>query len=246
VLIYTESMTTHPFYTAARTSLLRLSPAHRNTAVAVSVVLLHVAALWSVQTGLLLRPMEKVETIVSAQVITEAIAPPRAKIEPTPPEPKPPEPIKQPALKKAAVLPLAPTPLAIAEPTPTPDLPTGATSPQAPAPPMAAPMAQAPLAPPLPPPRIELPSSDADYLQNPRPPYPATSKRLGEQGKVVVRVLIGVDGTAQRAEIHQSSGHHRLDQAALSNVQRWRYVPGKRDGMAEAMWFNVPVYFVLE
>jgi len=72
------------------------------------------------------------------------------------------------------------------------------------------------------------------------------SKRLGEQGKVVVRVLIAVDGTAQKAELKQSSGFDRLDQAGLSTVLRWRYVPGKRTGVPEAMWFNVPISFVLE
>ena len=93
---------------------------------------------------------------------------------------------------------------------------------------------------------MELPSSDADYLHNPKPPYPPLSKRLGEQGKVVVRTLIGVDGTAQKAEIKQSSGFDRLDQAALATALRWRYVPGKRAGVPEAMWFNVPFSFVLE
>jgi protein TonB len=29
-------------------------------------------------------------------------------------------------------------------------------------------------------------------------------------------------------------------------VRSWRYVPGKRNGTAEAMWFNVPINFVLE
>jgi protein TonB len=93
---------------------------------------------------------------------------------------------------------------------------------------------------------VELPSSDAQYLQNPKPAYPVISKRLGEQGKVVVRVFIGEDGRAQKAEIRQSSGYERLDQAALNTVLSWRYVPGKRGGVAEAMWFNVPINFVLE
>ena len=94
--------------------------------------------------------------------------------------------------------------------------------------------------------KVELPSSDADYLQNPKPAYPPISKRLGEQGKVVVRVLIGVDGSAQQAEVRQSSGFERLDQAALATALKWRYAPGKRGGVAEAMWFNVPINFVLE
>jgi TonB family protein len=61
-----------------------------------------------------------------------------------------------------------------------------------------------------------------------------------------VRALIGVDGTAQKAEIKQSSGFDRLDQAALTTALRWRYVPGKRAGIPQAMWFTVPINFVLE
>jgi protein TonB len=94
--------------------------------------------------------------------------------------------------------------------------------------------------------KVELPSSDAEYLQNPKPSYPAISKRKGEQGKVVIRVLIGVDGLPQKAEVKLSSGFERLDQAALGTVQRWRFVPGKRGGVPEPMWFNVPINFLLE
>jgi protein TonB len=93
---------------------------------------------------------------------------------------------------------------------------------------------------------LVLPSADADYLNNPPPTYPRQSKRMGEQGTVVLRVLIGLQGTTEKAEIRTSSGFVRLDQAALETVQRWRYVPGKRNGSPEAMWFNVPVRFILE
>jgi protein TonB len=72
------------------------------------------------------------------------------------------------------------------------------------------------------------------------------SKRLGEQGTVIIHVLIGVDGLAQQAEIRQSSGFDRLDQIALKTVKSWRYVPGKRGGVAEAMWFDVPIKFELK
>lgn len=92
---------------------------------------------------------------------------------------------------------------------------------------------------------VVLPSSNADYLNNPSPSYPAISRRLGEQGKVVIRVLIGKDGKPQQGDIHQSSGYDRLDQAALRAVMGWRYVPGQRDGMAQDMWFNVPINFAL-
>ena len=69
---------------------------------------------------------------------------------------------------------------------------------------------------------------------------------MGEQGRVLVRVYIETNGTASRAEIKQSSGYERLDQTALQTVQRWRYVPGKRNGVPESMWFDIPINFVLE
>lgn len=95
-------------------------------------------------------------------------------------------------------------------------------------------------------PKVDLPSTDADYLNNPKPSYPLLSKRAGEQGRVLVHVLIGADGLAQKADVKSSSGFERLDQAALATVLQWRYVPGRRGGVAEAMWFNVPINFVLE
>lgn len=216
----------------------------RNLVIAVSVVLFHIGALWALQSGLLMRA---VQIIVPAEILSEFIEPPAPRV--VPPPPAPPVPVLQPVVKiKTPELPPPPQPVAIADTTPSPNAPVGVTTPQPPAPPVAAPVAEAPAPPPAPPapPRVELPSSDADYLQNPKPAYPPISKRLGEQGKVLVRVLIGVDGNAQKAEIKQSSGFDRLDQSAMATVLRWRYTPGKRAGLAEAMWFNVPINFVLE
>lgn len=213
---------------------------NRRLVIAVNVVLFHLAALWALQSGLLRRA---VEIVVPAEVLSEFVSPstPQAAL------PKPPPPAVKPVVPKIqkSAAPPVPQPLATASPAPSPAAPAGVTTQQPPAPAQAAPVATAPATPPGPP-RLELPSSDATYLNNPKPVYPALSKRLGEQGKVVVRVLIGVDGTAQQAEIRTSSGYERLDQVALATVLKWRYVPGKRGGMPEAMWFNVPINFVLE
>ena len=62
----------------------------------------------------------------------------------------------------------------------------------------------------------------------------------------MIRVLINAQGDPERAEVPVSSGYPRLDESALQTVQRWRFVPGRRAGVAEAMWFNVPVRFVLD
>ena len=95
-------------------------------------------------------------------------------------------------------------------------------------------------------PAFSLPSSEAHGLNNPKPAYPRLSRRLNEQGQVMVRVFVATDGSPQQGEIKTSSGFDRLDQEALRTVMRWRFVPGQRFGTPKAMWFNVPVNFVLE
>jgi protein TonB len=218
-------------------TLVNESRTQRNVAVAASVVLFHLAALWALQSGLLRRA---VEIIVPAEVAGELVTPPAPKkVEPAP-APKPPEPVRHPVVTKSA--PPEPTLLAVPDAHPQPNAPAAVPVPQPPAAPIAVQAQPAPVAPA----KVELPSTDADYLQNPKPTYPPLSKRMGEQGKVVVHVLIGIDGTAQKAEIRQSSGFERLDNAALATARKWRYVPGKRRGVPEAMWFNVPINFVLE
>ena len=228
---------------------LRRKTLSRNASIAIAVVALHVAFLWALQSGLLMRAAE---LVVPVELLAQFVEPPALKVEPatpaiTRPQIKPqmlPTPVKKTVAKP--VMQPAPQPLAIADPTPSPNAPAGVITPQpAPAPVTAAVAAAAP-APPAVAPAVQLPSSEADYLQNPRPPYPPISRRLNEQGKTTVRVLIGADGLPQRSEIVKSSGFERLDQAAMATVMRWRYVPGKRGGVAEAMWFNVPINWVLE
>lgn len=216
----------------------------RPLAIAAGVVLLHVGALWALQSGLLAR---MVEVVTPVEVIAEFVQPPRPKAETPPPVPPAKQPVAaaQAVPQKAAALPPAPMPVAIADAAPAPHAPTGVVASTTPTPPMVAPQAATPaavaVAPPAP--RVELPSSDADYLHNPKPVFPPMSKRLGEQGLVMVRAWIGVDGVAQRAEISQSSGFDRLDQAALATARGWRYVPGKRAGVPEAMWATIPIKF---
>jgi periplasmic protein TonB len=216
-------------------------PSHRNLWIAGGVLVLHAAALWALQSGLVRRA---VEIIVPVSVLAEIVSPPPP--QPEPPRPKPPEPIVKQAHPVRPALPPAPQPAARLDPAPSPNAPTGVAEPQPAAPPIAAPVAAAPAPAPAAPPRIELPSSDADYLHNPKPAYPAMSKRMGEQGKVLVRVLIGADGSLLEAAIAQSSGYERLDNAALAAVRQWRFVPGKRNGVAVPMSHQVPVNFILE
>jgi protein TonB len=235
------------------------APTHtqRRLLIVAAVVVFHIAGLWALQSGLLRRA---VETVIPVQVLADWVEAPQPEVSPPAPAPAAqPSPANAPAPKPTptpqATHQTAPTPpaLTVAEPTPNPapEAPSAvlAAEPQPPAWLAAASEpAPAPPAPPAPPTpaRIELPSSNADYLDNPRPAYPALSRRLGEQGTVVVRVFIEANGKATKAEIRSSSGFERLDQSALQTVLTWRYVPGKRNGVAEAMWFNVPISFVLK
>lgn len=242
----------------------------RNAVVTGTVLALHAAALWALQQGLLQRPKE---IIVPARIMAEFVAPPPPPApappapapepvvlppplaeppkpvepppKPTPPPPKPkPKPKPRPAPK--------PKPQPAPVPTPAPTAPVVQAEPAAPAPvadPSPAPAPPASPSPPAPPAPavIVQPSSNAAYLNNPKPPYPSISRRMGESGKVVVRVRIGTDGRCTESQIQTSSGFKRLDDVAQRTVcQQWRYTPGTRNGHPEAMWFNVPINFVLE
>ena len=87
---------------------------------------------------------------------------------------------------------------------------------------------------------------DADYLKNPAPPYPPQSRRIGEEGKVILRVFVTADGSAQQVEIKTSSGSDRLDESAQRTVRRWKFIPARRGGIAVESWVLVPIVFKLE
>ncbi|MCF8199573.1 MAG: energy transducer TonB [Sulfuritalea sp.] len=87
---------------------------------------------------------------------------------------------------------------------------------------------------------------DADYLDNPKPRYPPASRRLGEQGRVLLRVHVSATGLAETVEIKLGSGFARLDKAAHDAVSRWRFVPARRGELAIATWVQVPIIFQLE
>ena len=228
---------------------------NRNALIALAVVALHVGMLWLFQSGLLMRATELLVPVEVLARLMEppVIAPPTPAVEPPRPIAKAPPPVAKSIPPRAEAAPEKPPqatprpqpaaqPQAVAEPAPSPapNAPAGLPAPAQPAP-----VAAAPATPTAPSPAVQLPSSDAEYLQNPEPKYPENSKRLNEQGTSTIRVLIGADGLPQQAEIGKSSGFDRLDRAALATVLRWRFVPGKRNGVPEAMWFSVPIVWKL-
>jgi protein TonB len=90
------------------------------------------------------------------------------------------------------------------------------------------------------------PQFDAAYLENPKPKYPATARKLGIQGTVVLRVFISVEGNPAEIRVEKSSGHPVLDQAALTAVKKWRFDPAHEGEAPVAAWVDVPIRFRLE
>ena len=225
----------------ATSSLPGFFTTNRNAVIAGSVLVFHALAIWALQTGLIMRA---VEVIVPVEVLAQIIDLPTPNVTPAPPAP--PEPVKQVAAKPKQVTQAAPTLLAVPDATPTPNAPSvQPIAPPAPYTP-AVPVAAVPTPAPPAPAKITLPSSDADYLSNPKPKYPTMSLKMGEQGTVKIRVFVSAEGMPQKIELSQSSGYDRLDQAALASVPKWRFVPGKRGGVPEGMWFVVPIPFIIE
>ncbi|WP_226034313.1 energy transducer TonB [Aquitalea palustris] len=84
------------------------------------------------------------------------------------------------------------------------------------------------------------------YLHNPEPPYPERSRELGEQGRVLLRVLVSPEGRAGQIDIVDSSHSRRLDETARATVADWRFVPARQDGTAIASRILVPISFSLQ
>jgi protein TonB len=84
-----------------------------------------------------------------------------------------------------------------------------------------------------------------EYVREPIPRYPPQSRRLREQGLVVLRVLIDEKGQASSIEVESSSGHARLDHAAKEAVARAAFRPYIEDGAPRRALVLIPIEFAL-
>jgi len=87
--------------------------------------------------------------------------------------------------------------------------------------------------------------SVVEYVREPSPRYPPQSRRLREQGLVVLRVVIDERGEASSIEIETSSGHARLDDAARAAVLRAAFRPYVEDGEPRRALVLIPIEFAL-
>lgn len=89
-------------------------------------------------------------------------------------------------------------------------------------------------------------SADLQVRRRIEPGYPPASRRLGEEGTVTVKVLVDERGRAREVSVVRSSGHGRLDQAAVEAIRRWLFAPAVRDSQPVMVWTNVQVTFRLD
>ncbi|MBF0294717.1 MAG: energy transducer TonB [Magnetococcales bacterium] len=179
-----------------------------------------------------------------------------------PPPPPPPPPPSAPPVEEV-VPPLPPPPAPLPAEMPKPDPPVRKAKPvkpprkvpaaqpvtERPAEPVAAPSAPV-AAPPAPPAPVEEvyhpPDVRAAYANNPKPAYPPSARRMGQQGTVLLTVEVSASGEVARVEVKSGSGVDSLDRAALAAVEKWRFVPARRNGQPVAATVTVPIRFQLD
>lgn len=201
----------------------QVSPAHQGLRFAV-VLAAHVGVLWA---GLELAARPEVQEIATELMVRLVEPPPEVKKELPPPKPQPARPTPPPPIMTSVPEVSAPTA-------------TFSVPPQPPAPPVveSIPVPAAPA--------VTAARFDADYLSNPKPVYPTASRRLGEEGKVILRVHVSAEGAALDVQVKHSCGFARLDDAAKEAVGRWRFVPARRGTDPVDSWVAVPIVFSLQ
>jgi protein TonB len=196
------------------------------------VLALHVLFFYGVYSGLLNRAVKA--ALPDAVYVTFVAPPPAAPKQVAPPSAKLAPPVLPPM-----VTPPPQVQIALSEPTITTAPPVPAPAEKAAAPSAVASTAAPAVAP------VPKTVSDVAYIQPPQPVYPAQSKRMGEQGKVVLRVLVNEKGLADQVVVQSSSGFSRLDEAGRQAAQRALFKPHIEDGRAVPVFVIVPLNFQL-
>lgn len=81
---------------------------------------------------------------------------------------------------------------------------------------------------------------------NPKPPYPLASRRMGEQGSVLLRLCIGSHGLVESVLMSQSSGYQNLDRSAIETVKAWRFSALSTTSENISECYQLPIHFQLE
>ena len=92
---------------------------------------------------------------------------------------------------------------------------------------------------------VTMPNAFAKGLNNPKPPYPLLSRRLNEEGKVVLNVCVSLSGLVENLKLETTSGYQRLDDIAIETVKKWKFIPAKNQDRDINACYLLPVQFIL-
>lgn len=214
------------------------APARRGRPVLSAAVLaLHLVAGWALlNLGVVQQAVQQ-----AAPLVVRIVSPER------PLQPERPLLAAPPQVALPTVLPVVP-PVEIERPAPPPPIAVQVvTAPvAAPPPPSPVPVALAPAPPPPPAPPLKVAASQLRYLVEPPIEVPRASRRLREQGTVVVHVLVDVNGLPRQVSLARSSGFERLDQQALGAMRQARFVPCSASGRPVECESDAPFVYELE
>ncbi|MCU6432449.1 TonB family protein [Undibacterium sp. Jales W-56] len=196
-----------------------------------AIVLAHVVLLYALKNGLLVKAVQVLPKEIMVSMVPISQPPPAAKPS-----------VALPALNNAPTV-LVPMPELAVATVNTANVQTASTpaEPQQ----LAAPADNA--APATPVGKVNAPKliTGIEYIQAPQADYPPLSRRMGEEGKVTLRVLVNEKGRAEKVEIQQSSGSNRLDEAARIAILRALFKPHIEDGKPLMMLATATISFSL-
>jgi len=87
--------------------------------------------------------------------------------------------------------------------------------------------------------------TQARYRETPKPLYPERARKEGQQGQVLLRVLVDQEGRTKLVEVSRSSGSETLDQAAIEAIRLWRFSPARYGDKPVESWVRIPIDFRL-
>jgi len=77
------------------------------------------------------------------------------------------------------------------------------------------------------------------------PEYPLVFKRKGINGSAIINFIVTAKGDATEVQVVAAT-QPEFGEAAKAAVERWRYKPAKKNGVAVACWMQIPIEFNLE
>lgn len=83
----------------------------------------------------------------------------------------------------------------------------------------------------------------ATAIITPPPKYPAGAAAAHVDGRVILKLLVGADGTVRDVVVEKAEPAGVFDAATVAAARAWKFTPAMKDGRAVEGWVRVPVDF---